>query len=67
MNFQEDETQSSIILPSPFLELISETNHIVNITILSQDSFHKIFARDPHQIGYSSVNSFKQSYVSNCT
>jgi len=67
MNFQGNEIQSSIMLPSPFLELISESNHIINIKILSLYSFHKIFAHNPHQIGYSSKNSFKQSCVGNCT
>ena len=66
MNSQEEETLSRIILTSPFLEFISESNHIVNINILSQDSFHKIFVHDPHWIGYSSAYSFKQSYVINC-
>jgi hypothetical protein len=67
MNFQEKETLSRIILTSLFLEFIYESNHIVNINILSQDYFHKIFVHDPHRIGYSSAYYFKQSYVINCT
>jgi hypothetical protein len=62
--FQENETlllQLKIMISSCYLD---PTN---NIMILLQDSFHTNMVPYFHQKYFSSMNSFEQSYIGNCT